>query len=322
MSCNVIQDNQVTYIDTKQCYLFKANGSGYQTAIFPKGSYKVELWGASGSSRTIPAGKGGYTSGYITFEEDETTMYFYIGTKGEDAIRNTPGNGGYNGGAKGGIDTNNQDCASGGSGGATDMRTKKGIFSNQESLISRIMVAGGGGSSGCEYGDGKGGNAGGLTGESGSNALSDGTGKGGTAGSQIAGFSFGIGEEGKDGDEASGAGGGGYFGGHSGEWSGLAAEGAGGGGGGSSFISGYKGCIDKSTQSAVSELYTFSKPIMIAGNQTMPLPDGNNGIWDEINGAFRLTYLSFRPNTCKKQRYTISFSFIFEALTSVLNIKV
>ena len=133
------------------------------TVVLPPASYEIELFGASGansSKENQPAygGKGGYTKGRIILRK-QTTLYLYIG--GVGSIQpNEPGKGGWNGGG-----TSTPSRAGGG--GATDIRYRDGDFDNEESLDSRILVAGGGGGSyrGADcYVDG--GNGGGETGQS------------------------------------------------------------------------------------------------------------------------------------------------------------
>ena len=174
----------------------------------------------------------------------------------------------------------------GANGGNVDIRT-------DNSLLSRIMVAGSGGNefryNECNHGydPSAGGAAGGLVGYSGKSGTS------GTAmireaqgGSQTAGGLFGYGNEyadlGKSGsfgtagavhDSITGDGGSGYYGGGS---SGRAWCNGGSGGGGSSFISGHDGCDAISKESTETNIihtgkslhysgYKFTDTIMIDG---------------------------------------------------------
>ena len=249
MCCTVVEASSLNINDFK-CYLFKTKNSSY-TVSFSKGSYLISLKGASGGVTTyrklISPGLGGYVQGIIGLKSPKT-FYIHVGSKGTDSNLNTPGTGGYNGGSNGGYDNGNDaNSASAGSGGATDIRINAGEWDDKNGLISRIMVAGGGGSGACWFYAGKGGDGGGLSGKKGEDSTNNACiFKGGLPGNQTGGFKFGIGEKGKDGskeknDEATGAGGGGYWGGFSGE-NGKDACSGGGGGGGSSFISGHKGC--------------------------------------------------------------------------------
>ena len=130
--------------------------------VLPPASYDIELWGASGANSSRgnqPAygGKGGYTKGRIILRK-QTKLYLYIGGIGSYQPPEQ-GKGGWNGGG-----TSTPSWAGGG--GATDIRSIDGDFDNEESLDSRILVAGGGG--GAYKGTScysVGGNGGGETGE-------------------------------------------------------------------------------------------------------------------------------------------------------------
>ncbi len=143
---------------------------------------------------------------------------------------------------------------SGGGGGASDVRFGGNNLSN------RIIVASGGGGAGCSGGGGDGGGLNGLNGS-------------GVGGSQVSGGggtspgSLGQGGNRTNGD--GGGGGGGYYGG------GAAYQDMG-GGGGSSFIGGVSGGS------------------MIAGNQSMPNPDGGTMTGNSNNGRVIISW----PNTC------------------------
>ena len=198
-----------------------------------KGLNKFELYGAKGG---YVGGNGGYTTGTLNSLTYDGELYIYVGQ--------CPGNdyaSGYNGGGVGALYKGTYRYYSGG-GGATDIRLVNGVWNNQTSLASRIMVAGGGGGA-CLWGSQAGGGAGGgLTGGKGSSVKAANTTKAGiaTGGTQIAGGSddgkFGIGANQKSG----GSGGGGYYGGGTkGVTDGYRQAGA----GGSSYISGHAGCI-------------------------------------------------------------------------------
>ena len=261
-----------------------------QTFTAPKtGNYKVELWGAQGmdyDSSNI-GGKGGYTSGIISLNKDEH-LFVYVGGKG---VGKTAG---YNGGATGGSSTDGTYTAGG---GATDVRLVSGNWNNEQSLNSRIMVAGGGAGSGYYWvGIIAGGNAGGLTGESGTS-----NGKGAehtvaTGGTQT---SAGLTVNGADSSSGFGystqnniygtGGGGGYYGGGSGSSTDSRVSA---GAGGSSYISGHTGCVaiksssDQSpkdgcdngtTNNSCSIHYSnkvFTNTILKSGSEEMPAYDG------------------------------------------------
>ena len=284
----------------------------YKLTLYP-GSYQFECWGARGTGRTsiILNGKGAYTKGLITFFS-KTELYIYIGATGLfNSFNNTtalrwafPG------------------------GGATDVRLEYNEdWSNIQSLKSRIMVAAGSG--GSEWNDGFGGNGGELEGGESTYVSSDSTvlpgkckGATQTNGSSCPqrgsmGFphpgTFGVaGSFVSAGNDWGGLGGGGYYGGTSYDYSYA-------GSGGSSFISGHEGCkaikrrdgpeIEHSEESLHYSGYVFSKTEMIAGNKTMPLPSGKRDIWSEVNGAFKITLVSFDQRTlrCHYHRYSSLF---------------
>lgn len=194
------------------------------------GMYKIELWGASpnndyNSYTQANAAYGGYTAGNIELKQGDT-LYVYVGGSG----------------------TTFNCCTSQGnltkSGGATDVRLISGEWNNATSLNSRIMVAGGGGTSYRDNSAQGGSNAGGLSSYKAtvgndwisypSDQTSSGTATSGTKG----GFGYG----GVKGQDIYSSGAGGYWGGSAGP----------GGAGGSSFISGHTGCVAITSQTSTS----------------------------------------------------------------------
>lgn len=130
---------------------FAYTGS-YQEVELPKGSYKLQCWGAQGgsnasaSSYSITAksgGKGGYSEGIITIPQ-KTTVRVYVGGKGSSSSGGYNGGGSTTGSSSYSTGTSGQagyvygTSRMGGGGGATDIRLSDG------SLYSRIIVAGGG----------------------------------------------------------------------------------------------------------------------------------------------------------------------------------
>ena len=222
-------------------YDFSYNGDS-QKFVAPKtGTYKIELWGASGGKAMQNAalkpgtsGDGGYTSGIINLQKNDQ-LYLYIGGMGKDAINGQDTLTSYNGGGLGTWD-NSDDDSSGGGGGATDIRLISGFWSDTRSINSRIMVAGAGGGGSW---DRKGGNAGGLIGGCNTNPTN-------TAGTQTSGFTLGIGENGLGASDGDGFGGSG-----SGYWGGkrIVHDVASLGSGGSSYISGHTGCVAITSES-------------------------------------------------------------------------
>ena len=133
-----------------------------QTVTLPKGTYKLEVWGAQGGYRSSSSygGMGGYSVGTLTLKS-KTTVYVYAGGSGNTGKTS----GGFNG-------------------GGSDIRLRK------DSLYARVIVAGGGGSDGAS--SRQGGYGGGDTGQ----APSDGYGTAGGGGTQKAGGSGGSGNPG------------------------------------------------------------------------------------------------------------------------------
>ncbi len=114
------------------------------------GKYKIECWGAEGGGcQLLPncelgdSGKGGYSSGNVVLKEG-TVLYIYVGGKG--SVGNTTNqivNGGWNGGGSGITYNGGRSDATASGGGATDVRIVNGLWDNEESLLSRFIVAGG-----------------------------------------------------------------------------------------------------------------------------------------------------------------------------------
>ena len=182
------------YNDSQTVFEYDYTGEE-QTFTAPKeGYYKLETWGAQGGDRgNNNGGKGGYSTGIIHLEENET-LSIYVGGNGTT-------NNGYNGG---GLLPELNIYG----GGATDIRIKG------NSLYNRVIVAGGGGSVGAPGNSG--GYGGGLTGGSGNGSYGT-LGTGGTqtqAGTGNISGSFGQGGNGVYANSGfGGAGGGGWYGG-------------------------------------------------------------------------------------------------------------
>ena len=180
----------------------------------PRGYYFLEVYGASGQDIVWPAisktgGTGGYSSGVFHISSKKEKIYLYIG--GHTTTVHTKS---YNGGGSG----NNQNDGNGG--GATDFRTKFGKWN--ESLESRIIVAGGGGGS-YAHPDMKigynGGNGGGETGQQGEHG-NDGDAPYGTQSGCIGGSgNYIVGGIGYGPSGMYAGGGGGYWGGGNAAWS-------------------------------------------------------------------------------------------------------
>ncbi|SNU04807.1 Glycine rich protein [Prevotellaceae bacterium MN60] len=188
----------------------------------------MECWGAEGGPiintyTHYRGGCGGYVKGTISLPSN-LNLYVYVGGAGTKNGETRTFNGG------GRCAATDDGCASGG--GATDIRLRSGNWNDFNSLLSRIIVAGGG--AGAERTN-PAGAAGGLTSY---------TSKGGGNATQSSGYRLGYGEDADLGASASG-GGGGYWGGltsncpgnYQGETYRLSSA------GGSSFIAGHNGCL-------------------------------------------------------------------------------
>ena len=232
-----------------EVYNFDYTGN-YQVFTVPiSGTYKIELWGASGGRSYTTASKGGYTSGDCYLNEKDI-FYIYVGEAGslgtvgvDDTSTVGQGasatfNGGGKGGNAGGGDYPYSYYRGGASGGgATDIRLVSGVWNNVSSLRSRMMVAGGGGgtSTGTYNYDNDRGNAGGLIGEKGgvqgylNPTYEHHVPMRGVGGTQTTGNAFGIGGAGSDSGSTgycnghNGAGGG-YYGGTGGQSTGGACH--------------------------------------------------------------------------------------------------
>ena len=278
------------------------------------GVYKFECWGAQGGRHSSEAylGKGAYTSGNLSVTTSQT-FYVYVGEFGgntvsmyDTMVSTRTWNGGGGGLNNGVVFSDPTKRANHAGGGATDIRTTGGTWSNSTSLESRIMVAGGGG--GSSHG-GFGGFAGGTTGGRGvrysevsgyaydpanydMTFAHDSRATGGTqSGGGLAGYfdwtcdppSNGVKGRGGDGNSMyGGGGGGGYFGGGG---AGVYTGSMGGGGGGSSFISGHSGCASVTG-------YVFSSTSMIGGNQSQTDQNGNSSTGHAGAGYARITFVS------------------------------
>ncbi len=100
-----------------------------QSLTLTAGKYKLEVWGAQGGGNTVAGGKGGYSFGEVTVQNN-TVVYCIVGGSGRWGSIG----GGFNGGGNGG-------GATGSGGGASDFRI------SNNGLYSRCIVAGGGGGS-------------------------------------------------------------------------------------------------------------------------------------------------------------------------------
>lgn len=287
---------------------FDYTGSVQTTTLTP-GRYKLECWGAQGGNSNQSngtygnGGKGGYSTGILNVSTN-TTIYITVGGQGQNGVLNTRTAGGFNGGGDG-YGTNNFGVGGGG-GGASDISLMSPVFSHSSyfinnirdtnSLLSRIIVAGGGGSAGYDVSNNaaNGGAGGGTTGQDGlSNRVYHGTGGKqttfGTGGSSEESnrysvqAKFGCGASASNSTDVAPGGGGGWYGG------GLHCDSA---GGGSGYVytpttaSNYpSGCL-------LNSAYYLSNAQTIAGNQSFPSPTGGTETGHSGNGHVKITKLS------------------------------
>lgn len=280
-----------------------------QTVTLAPGTYKLECWGAQGGNSNQSngtygnGGKGGYSTGILNVSTN-TTIYITVGGQGQNGVLNTRTAGGFNGGGDG-YGTNNSGVGGGG-GGASDISLMSPVFSHSSyfinnirdtnSLLSRIIVAGGGGSAGYDVSNNaaNGGAGGGTTGQDGlSNRVYHGTGGKqttfGTGGSSEESnrysvqAKFGCGASASNSTDVAPGGGGGWYGG------GLHCDSA---GGGSGYVytpttaSNYpSGCL-------LNSAYYLSNAQTIAGNQSFPSPTGGTETGHSGNGYVRITKLT------------------------------
>lgn len=222
----------------------------------PKGTYKLETWGAQGGGpNTSSYSSGGYSYGTYTIS-GSTTLYLISGGAGG---YNT---GGYNGG--GGIASGTYTY---GGGGATHIGLKSGLLTSFSSdYTSKLLLVAGGGGGGRQNGNnpsagGVGGGTSGGTGGGDSSYLGGGaTQTAGGAGKQ-GGQTGTFGQGGAAGDSRnnsscfSGAGGGGFYGGGGGgTGSGWFTNYSGSGGGGSGYIN------SSLASASTNQGYTVSNP--------------------------------------------------------------
>ena len=260
----------------------------YKSITLPKGTYKLECWGAQGGTGNPTAnigGLGGYSYGNITLAEN-TVLFLYTGSKGYDRVETTVFNGG-------GIAEGSSNYNSGSGGGASDIRIKT------DSLYARVIVAGGGGGgAGANETTYIGGYGGGTLGGSSSanSSGSSGTASGGNqtgAGTfsnpgSYTGLTGSFGQGGNysgGGDRSGGGGGGGWYGGGAGSY-GVAGAGGSGYVYTSSTASNYpSGCLLNSN-------YYLTSASTIAGNSSFISPTGSSETGHGGNGYIRITIQS------------------------------
>lgn len=251
-----------------------------QTVTLPKGTYKLECWGAQGGYSSSNSGievgmggKGGYSAGTITLNQ-KTLIYIYTGGVGSISGNGKADGGFPNGGSSWASSTSE---GAGGGGGSSDIRI------GTDSLYARVIVAGGGGGGGED--NETGGYGGGETG---------GTSGSGTPGSQTApsGY-FGIGgHTSYDG----GGGGGGWYGaypagGQTTPATGISGSDTSGSPGGSGYVYTSATASNYPSGCLLNSSYYLSAAKTIAGNTSFTSPTGSSETGHSGNGYCRITVI-------------------------------
>lgn len=267
-----------------------------QSVTLNAGTYTLECWGAQGGYRYSSSygGAGGYSIGTLSLSS-KTTLYIYVGGSG-NSVTSANSSGYYPGGFNGGGYRNTYK----GGGGATDIRI------GTDSLYSRVIVAGGGGSDGSSSQSG--GYAGGTSGARGS----FGYGSYGYGGNQTATYSslnaiasqgtnnnssdcaagFGFGGFGCYSSSGyGGAGGGGWYGGQ-GTYPDGSGDDDGGGGGGSGYVYTSSTASNYPSGCLLNSSYYLTNAQTIAGNQSFTSPTGSSETGHAGNGYVRITNLN------------------------------
>ena len=259
---------------------FEYTGIGQEFIVPCDGTYKLEVWGASGgdADTTYVGGKGGYSIGNKSLTANDKIYINVGGVGGVCSGADATCNGGYNGGGSGKSYREVQSNAAGG-GGATHIGTFNDLLANHGSTDGLFIVAAGGG--GGHYTNsvncGKGGAGGGTTGADPTGLCRDNlandprTAQGGTenaAGCAKDGGYCGAFGSGANLTVGGSGGGGGLYGG--------SGASIGPGGGGSSYIGG------------------VSNGSTIAGNASMPTHDGASTMTGNTgNGYAKITLISY-----------------------------
>lgn len=265
---------------------FNYTGSTQSKTLKP-GTYTIECWGGQGGTYSgCIGGYGGYSKGTITLTKT-TTVYISVGGAGSSSSTAA----GFNGGGTG--------ISSGrGGGGATDVRI------GQNSLYSRVIVAGGGGGAGvtsananpCGCGGGEYGGDGYYNNTTGSYTTGQNR-SGGSASQTAGGITWNTGTQatfGQGGNASGyscGGGGGGWYGGGGAYDSDSDSDGRWGGGGSgyvytSSTAKNYpNGCLLNST-------HYLTNAQTIAGDTSFTSPTGASETGHTGNGFCRITNLN------------------------------
>lgn len=148
-----------------------------QTYTIPRtGTYLLKAWGAQGGKGTTNGALGGRASAKFNFSMGDV-LYVYIGGKGKDATSSSGGDGGWNGGGRGGYpyDPTEPWLGGGGGGGAThiaasaigEIGASNPRLSSHDGLVGDLLLVAGGGGGGSWWANtaGAGGEANGVAGK-------------------------------------------------------------------------------------------------------------------------------------------------------------
>ena len=245
-------------------------------------NYKLEVWGAQGGGWNNSdgyhdlGGKGGYSIGYKNLSISNN-LYVCVSSKGNVNSEVIGGNGGYNGGGKGG-NAYSPYVGAGGGGGATHIAitSNRGELKNYKDYYQSelLLVAGGGGGSAFWHSGGFGGGLNGGNTNSNAGSLLEGA-------TQISGYAFGQGQDGKTktifgtgGAEGNGGGGGGFYG-------GPACQ-----------QEGDESCCSGTGGSGYINTTLITNGATIAGAQTFPSPNGGTEIGHSGDGYAIISWIS------------------------------
>ena len=274
------------------------SGSAIQVTL-PKGTYKLECWGAQGGTSTKNSlgvgGLGGYAAGTLILNTN-TILYLLSGGQGSSTTKtNTQQGGGFNGGGHGTTTSTTYPCTGGG--GASDIRI------GQNSLYARVIVAGGGGGgfyfNKSNYAEG--GRGGGTDGSQGHHLGSSTSYTSGVGGSQTSpgtsyfgtsvasstrtdGGGFGQGANALTDASYSIGGGGGWYGGGSARRAG--------GGGGSGYVYNSSSSANYPSGCLLNSDYYLSNTSLLGAEGLWNSPDGATESGHSGNGYVRITCTS------------------------------
>ena len=283
----------------------------YKQITLPKGTYKLEVWGAQGGTYSNTSNNnGGYSKGIITLNNKQT-FYIYVGGRGNSNITHSVAVGGWNGGGAGTSDGsgNNTHCVASSGGGGTDIS----IFGGQCSLDNnsryirpessykgRLIVAGGGGGNSYSWAGGVGGGENGTAAQVASSSSFNGSGKcyasqtaAGGVGSwcqdrgTLGGFGYASSSLGSSQPGVMEGGGGGWYGG------GASVEG---GGGGSGYVYTASTATNYPSGCLLNSSYYLTDAQTISGNIPFTSPSGSSETGHTGDGYCRITVIEAKTN--------------------------